>query len=234
MQIFYAPHIENGVAVLDEEESRHLLTVLRHPVGAVLYLTNGQGRRFSAELMEAGKKQAVLRVLSELPGLPPPPFHLHVGISPIKNMERFEWFLEKATELGVSAVTPLMCRRTERQHLRMDRLQKILVAAMKQSARDHLPVLHPPLAFPEWVAAQTAPRRFIGWIPEGLPAAHLNAFLEPATDAVVAIGPEGDFHPDEVALAQENGFQSVSLGAARLRTETAGVLAVALLREGGK
>ena len=100
MQIFYAPHIENGVAVLDEEESRHLLTVLRHPVGAVLHLSDGQGRRFTAELIEAGKKQAVLRVLSELPGLPPPPFHLHVGISPIKNMERFEWFLEKATELG--------------------------------------------------------------------------------------------------------------------------------------
>ncbi|MDX2135206.1 MAG: RsmE family RNA methyltransferase [Saprospiraceae bacterium] len=233
MQLFYTNRIENGLAILDEEESRHALLVLRHRPGDVLHLTDGRGNRFTAELMEAGKKQAMLRILEQHPGLPAPPFWLHVGIAPPKHIDRLEWFVEKATELGVSEVTPLLCRRSERQNLRLDRLQKIAVSAMKQSARDHLPLVNPLTPFDQWIRAQQAARRFIGWIPEGEPERHLNAFLAPKTDAVVAIGPEGDFDPEEVAVALSCGFEAVSLGAARLRTETAGVLAVALLREGG-
>ncbi len=232
-QLFFTPRVENGLARLDDEESRHLLTVLRHRVGDRLLLTDGRGGRFLAELVEAGKRQAVLRIVEARPGMPPTPFSLHVGISPTKNIERFEWFLEKATELGVDAVTPLLCRRSERRTIRMDRMEKILVSAMKQCWRDHLPVLHPLTPFEEWVAGQQpVQRKFIAWIPEGAPEQHLHDHLSPAQDVVMAIGPEGDFHPDEVAMALKNGFIGVGLGPARLRTETAGILAVALLREG--
>lgn len=224
--LFYTPKIENGLAFLDEEESRHLLTVLRRQPGDRLLLTDGRGFFYQAELAEAGKKQAVARILETTPAPPERPARLHVGIAPTKQIERFEWFLEKATEIGIDEITPLLCRRSERDTIRLDRLEKILVSAMKQSMRARLPKLNALTPLKKVLENAAEPQKRIAWCADA-PLPHVQATLERGRDALILIGPEGDFAPEEVELALKNGFAGVSLGAARLRTETAGVLAVA-------
>ncbi|MEZ4941430.1 MAG: 16S rRNA (uracil(1498)-N(3))-methyltransferase [Saprospiraceae bacterium] len=224
-QLFYTTEIENGLARLDAEESRHLLTVLRRQPGDRLQLTDGRGFFYEAEITEAGKKQAVVHIL-ETRQTQEPAARLHIAIAPTKQIDRFEWFLEKATEIGIQEITPLLCKRSERSTVRHDRLEKILVSAMKQSLQSRLPVLHPLTPFAQLVQQAHESRRFIAWCPEE-PPLHLMHQLQAASDALVLIGPEGDFTVDEVALAQANGFTPVGLGPTRLRTETAGVLAVA-------
>jgi 16S rRNA (uracil1498-N3)-methyltransferase len=223
-QLFFAKKIENGLAYFDDEESRHLLTVLRRQPGDRLRLTDGKGFFYETELAEAGKKHAVARILNTLPA-PMPPARLHIAIAPTKNMDRLEWFLEKATEIGVQEITPLVCKRSERTTLRHDRLEKILVSAMKQSLQGHLPQLNPLTPFAEVVRRAAEPLRCIAWCAD-LPAPHLTTFLRPGADTLVLIGPEGDFTPEEVALAQAKDFVEVGLGPTRLRTETAGLVAV--------
>lgn len=224
-QLFYTIEIENGIARLDAEESRHLLTVLRRQEGDRLQLTDGKGFFYAAEILEAGKKQAVVRIL-ETHQIPEPVARLHIAIAPTKQIDRFEWFLEKATEIGIHEITPLLCKRSERTTIRQDRLEKILISAMKQSLQSRLPVLHPLTPFKQLVQQAREPRRFIAWCPEE-PPPHLMHQLPAASDALVLIGPEGDFTAEEAALAQASGFAPVGLGPTRLRTETAGVLVVA-------
>lgn len=231
-QLFFANKIENGLARLDDEESRHLLTVLRRQPGDRLRLTDGKGFFYEAELAEAGKKQAVARILQTLPA-PAPPARLHIAIAPTKNIDRFEWFLEKATEIGIGTITPLLCKRSERTTVRHDRLEKILVSAMKQSLQAHLPRLNPFTPFADVVARATEPLRCIAWCADA-PPPHFASLLRPDTDTLVLIGPEGDFAPEEVALALENQFVEVGLGPTRLRTETAGIVAVAAFRLGAE
>ncbi|MBL7802149.1 MAG: 16S rRNA (uracil(1498)-N(3))-methyltransferase [Saprospiraceae bacterium] len=224
--LFYSTRIENGLAFLDEEESRHLLTVLRRQPGDRLELTDGQGFFYTAELAEAGKKSAVARIIDTRPALPERPARLHVGIAPTKQMERLEWFLEKATEIGVDEITLLLCKRSERNTARLDRLEKILISAMKQSLRARLPRLNAPTPIKKVLENAHEAQKRIAWCaPEPLP--HLKNTLDARLDTLILIGPEGDFTPEEVTLALEKGFAGVSLGEARLRTETAGLLAVA-------
>ena len=223
-QLFFSSHIENGLARLDEEESRHLLVVLRRQVGDALQLTDGKGNYYDAEIAEAGKKHAVAHILNTIT-TPEPPARLHIAIAPTKQVERFEWFLEKATEVGVQEITPLLCQRSERASIRHDRLEKILVSAMKQSWQSRLPRLNPLTPFRECVQKATEPRRLIAWIAE-TPPPHLNTQLRGFADTLILIGPAGDFAPEEVALSEKCGFSSVSLGPSRLRTETAGLVAV--------
>lgn len=223
-QLFYTPLIENGLARLDEEESRHLLTVLRRQLGDRLQLTDGRGFFYEAELAEAGKKYALARILHTTEG-PRPSAALHVAIAPTKQIERYEWFLEKATEIGIQEITPLLCRRSERTTIRHDRLEKILVSAMKQSLQSRLPVLHPLTPFASFIRACAAPQRLIAWCSDQ-PLPLLPDIVRPDTDTLILIGPEGDFSPDEVALAETAGFAGISLGPTRLRTETAGLVAV--------
>lgn len=224
--LFYSTRIENSLAFLDEEESRHLLTVLRRQPGDRLELTDGKGFFYTAELVETGKKGAVARILDTRPTEPERAGRLHIGIAPTKQMERLEWFLEKATELGIDEVTPLLCKRSERDTVRLDRLEKILVSAMKQSLRARLPRLNPLTPLKKVLENAAEAQKRIAWCAtEPLP--HLKNTLTPDQDALILIGPEGDFTPEEVAMALEKGFSGVSLGSARLRTETAGLLAVA-------
>jgi 16S rRNA (uracil1498-N3)-methyltransferase len=225
--LFYTPVVEDGLALLDEEESRHLLTVLRRKPGDRLRLTDGTGFFYEAVLTEAGKKQAVARILEKIPVPRDYAARLHVGLAPPKNIDRFEWFLEKAVEIGVDEITPLLCARSEREHIRLDRLEKIAVSAMKQSMRGHLPKVNPLTPLSKWMVGLAAPARFMPWIAEP-PEPHLKTALKPGLDTVIAIGPEGDFSPEEVALAKARGFAGAGLGSARLRTETAGILAVTL------
>lgn len=226
MQLFYTADIRDGFARFDEEESRHLLTVLRRQPGDALRLTDGRGFFYEAELVEAGKRQAMARILQTIPVPPERPARLHLAIAPTKQIERFEWFLEKATEIGVDEITPLRCRRSERDTVRLDRLEKVLVSAMKQSLRARLPKLNALTPFEKFAAAAKESQKRLAWCAEeALP--HLKSTFSPEQDLLVAIGPEGDFSPEEVAFALENGFTGVSLGKARLRTETAGVMVAA-------
>lgn len=225
--MFYSTHFENGLVRLDEEESRHLVTVLRRGVGDKLELTDGKGCFYEAELVEVQKKYVLARVLKQTEAATGRAQKIHLAIAPTKQTERMEWLLEKATEIGVDEITPLICRRSERDSLRLDRLEKILVSAMKQSLRAWLPRLNPPTRFPDFVRQSAEPSRFIAWCAQH-PLPHLKSLLQPGQDCVMAIGPEGDFHPEEVEAALRAGFQEVSLGTARLRTETAGLYAVML------
>ena len=229
MFLFFTEHIENDLAFLNEEESRHLTGVLRKNVGDRVRFTNGQGAFFDGEIVEAGKKKTVLRILSEEKVAPQAHGRLHVAISLLKSADRFEWFLEKATELGIDEVSPVICDRSERRKTREDRLDKILIAATKQSVRAWRPVLNPLRPVRELIKSASEPVKCMPWCDEG-PQKHLKEVLEPGKDTLILIGPEGDFSPEEVALAREHNFVEASLGETRLRAETAGVFVVATRR----
>lgn len=225
--LFYVPHIEGGLARIEEEETRHITAVMRKRAGDTIELTDGKGRWFRAELVEIGKKHCIARV-QEQTETPPPATRLHLAVAPTKNIERFEWLIEKAVEIGVSDITPLLCRHSERTVVRHDRLEKVVVAAMKQCLRTWLPVLHPMTPMKTVLAQCNEPQRFIGWCPEDSTMPHLKQVLQAGADTIIFIGPEGDFSPEEVALAQQHHCVPITLGHARLRTETAGIYACSL------
>lgn len=227
-QLYFITKPSGELIALDEEESRHLLTVMRGRVGERLRLTDGQGAFYEAELAETSKRQAYVRILATHP-IAPPTGRLHIAIAPTKHIDRFEWFLEKAAELGVSRITPLLCQRSERTTLRLDRLEKILIAALKQSLQAWMPQLQPLTPLAEVVQRAEEPIRAIAWCGEG-PRQPVQTLLQPHTDALILIGPEGDFTPEEVALARAHGFPAAHLGRSRLRTETAGMLVAAAYR----
>lgn len=222
--LFYTTQIDAGFAHIDEEETRHLTTVLRRKAGDLIELTDGKGKYFAAEIAEITKKHTLARIVEEKINPAPIP-RLHLAVAPTKNNERFEWLLEKSVEIGVDSITPLLCRHSERTTVRQDRLEKIVVSAMKQCLRTWLPALHPMTDFKKVVTQSTADQKFIGWCPPEVEMPHLKTVLKPGLDTIIFIGPEGDFSPEEIRLAQENSCTPITLGHARLRTETAGVYA---------
>lgn len=240
---------EQQEIVLDEDNSRHVIKVLRMKTGDPLQLTDGKGALLTASILDSHKKKCTVKVLSAKTQEPKSQ-KVSIAISPLKNASRFEWFLEKATEIGVSEIIPLICERTERQHTRQDRLQHILVSAMLQSQQTWLPVLQTPAYFSQWLPTAEYTHRLIAhcleeprptedlaaWRRAASPAARPSAITpdlpstaaSPAT-SLILIGPEGDFSPAEVTSALKEGFVPVTLGGNRLRTETAGVVAATLL-----
>lgn len=230
---FYIPGYDaaSPELVLDEDNSRHIVQVLRMKPGELLQLTDGKGALLTAEIIDDHKKKCRVTVRS-VSTLPPPANPVAIAISPLKNASRFEWFLEKATEIGVGTLIPLVCDRTERTSMRPDRLHNILVSAMLQSRQAWLPVLAEPAPFPQLVRSAPPGRHFIAHCLE-TPAATTSLAQLAAEGselpALILIGPEGDFSPAEVTLALSIGFRPVTLGPNRLRTETAGVVAATLL-----
>lgn len=224
MHTFHVADLGPDRIVLPEAEAGHALRVLRLRDGERVMLTDGRGTKAWAELHSIGKHQAELVVQERTIHPPEPSAGIHLAVAVTKQMERYEWFLEKATELGVGRITPLLTARSERGHLRYDRLTKVLVSAMKQSQRAWLPALSP-LTPMQDLLGSSAPQRYFGWC-EGRPVP-LAQVYEPVGDALVLIGPEGDFTPAEALALQERGFLAVGLGEARLRTETAAVAACA-------
>jgi 16S rRNA (uracil1498-N3)-methyltransferase len=211
------------VVELPREEAEHAVRVLRLRAGDAVHLVDGRGHRVLAALIAAEARSCTATVQAVVPsGIPVLPA-IHLAVAPTKQIDRFEWMLEKCTELGVQRITPLLTERTERGHLRHDRLLKVLVGAMKQSQRDHLPLLDAPTTLAALLAGPLPAQRFYGYCL----GAHrpLMAAYAPGQEALVAIGPEGDFTPDEAERLTQQGFAAVSLGAARLRTETAAVAA---------
>jgi len=214
--------------VLDEDASRHIVQVLRMQTGEQMLLTNGNGDLFTAEIIDANRKKCEVKILSSTTQ-PPPSKKITIAISLVKNSTRFEWFLEKATEIGIGEIIPLLCSRTEKQHFRHERMKNILVSAMLQSQQTWLPFLHEPTKFSTFINTSRAPKKFIAHCEAGEPRVELSA-CQPFGDSIMLIGPEGDFSLDEIAQALQNDFLPVALGNTRLRTETAGVAAAVLLQ----
>jgi len=226
---FYEPSISIPVSprlILSEETSKHCIQVLRMNVGDLLHLTDGKGHLFTASIANADKKYCEVNIeKSEFKSQQVR--KVSIAISLLKNASRFEWFLEKVTEIGVSEIIPLLCQRTEKQYFRQDRMNNILIAAMLQSQQTWLPVLHVPTKFEEILLPSAYPQRLIAHCEEDEKKVITRLPLESAIQ--ILIGPEGDFSPIEIQSALKNNYLPVTLGDTRLRTETAGVVAASLL-----
>ncbi len=219
--------------MLDEENSKHAVQVLRMQEGEQLRLTDGKGNLYTAEIAAAHKKKAVVIIIDHTQ-IPAPEKYICIAVSPVKNNSRLEWFLEKATEIGVSAIVPLICTRTEKQHFRYDRMNAILISAMLQSQQAWLPTLSEPVKYERYIASlnDSLSHKFIAHCDEQHKTS-LKDFLsqtnKPINQATILIGPEGDFTKEEIALAFDKNFTPVALGNTRLRTETAALVAGVLL-----
>lgn len=227
---FYVPDLSSDTLTLEEDTSKHVVQVLRMKVEEQLLLTDGKGTKAIATIIDDNRKRCTVK-LSDVTQEQPRVVNVSIGISLVKNASRFEWFLEKATEIGVTEIIPLLCDRTEKEKFRHDRLQSILISAMLQSQQCWLPLLHEPTAFDKVVKETTTQNKFIAHcLPEK--KQQLIAFhsvLHTHSSSLVLIGPEGDFTEAEIASALQQGFEPVALGNTRLRTETAGMVAATLL-----
>lgn len=222
MHLFYEPDLAGTTAELNEEESHHLVKVLRLRVADRIRLTDGKGAFYEAEILSTSGKKAHLSILSKEEHAPPKA-NLHIAIAPTKNIERIELFLEKATEMGITEVSLLLCNRSERRNVRLDRLEKVLVSAAKQSLKPYMPKLNDLESFDKFLQRPNLPQaRYIAYCGEGKKR-EIAKTIQPNANFLVLIGPEGDFTPVEVELAQRAGFEQLTLGNARLRTETAGI-----------
>jgi len=232
LPFFYKEDITSTqkTVVLDEDTSKHVVQVLRMKVGEALKLTNGKGDTFTCEITDDHRKRCEVKISAT---------HFEerstskqiIAVSPLKNNSRFEWFLEKATEIGITGIIPLICERTEKSLVKMDRLKGILISAMLQSQQAWLPVLNEPAKFNDcikWMKEETGCQLLIAHCEEDQKAD--LAGIDIANNAVILIGPEGDFTPAEIAMALANDFEPVSLGDTRLRTETAAMVAAVLLK----
>ncbi len=224
MQLFYVPNISGAEVILDETESKHAVKVLRLSVGDSVQLIDGKGGFYQAEISDASPKKCKLSIIGLNKEFGKKDFHLHIAIAPTKNIDRFEWFLEKATEIGIDEITPLLTSHSERKIVNPERLEKILVSAMKQSLKAYLPKLNEITAFKELVINSKSQNKYIAYC-DDIQKTHLKNAVAGGQNTLILIGPEGDFSPEEVKLAIENGFTVVSLGDSRLRTETAGIVA---------
>ena len=225
MQLFYNPTINETQTsfIFDKEESKHIIKVLRKKESDILHVTNGLGFLFITEITIASDTRCTVKINS-IEKQEAQKFHLHLAVAPTKMNERYEWFLEKATEIGIQEITPIICEHSERKVIKTDRFQKILESAMKQSLHYYLPKLNEPISFKDFIKQKQSGQLFIAHCEE-TDKKSLKNELKANQDITVLIGPEGDFSVKEIQLAIDNKFIPVSLGATRLRTETAAVVA---------
>lgn len=226
MQLFYAPDIALPRHTLTEEESRHCVRVLRMRKGDRLHLTDGRGNLYETEIVKADPRGCTVEVVGTFREYGRRPYALTMAVAPTKNIDRFEWFLEKAVEVGVDAVIPLECANSERRVFRPERAEKIITGAVKQSLKAYRPVLEPLTAFDGVAARHCGGVKLIAHCRPDSQRIPITEALPRHTDALVLIGPEGDFTEEEVALARADGFTEISLGESRMRTETAALAAV--------
>ncbi len=226
MQLFYAPHITLPLYTLPAEESAHAVRVLRLAAGDVMHLTDGRGTVYLARIVAADPKACVVEVTLTMPNYEPKPYSLTVAVAPTKSPDRFEWFLEKATEVGIDRIIPMDCRHSERHTIKQERSEKIITEAAKQSLKAYHPVLEEMTTFAEVIKKPFAGVKLIAHCAQNASRAWIGDCLTESTPALVLIGPEGDFSPEEVAQAVEAGFREVTFGPQRLRTETAALAAV--------
>lgn len=228
MHLFYAPDILQTLC-LSEEESLHCTKVLRLGLGTLIAVSDGKGTHFVMRIVEAHPKHTMVEIVEQHYETRDETTLIHIAIAPTKNKERLEWFAEKATELGVDIITPVVCHFSERRSVAFERLEKIVIAAMKQSQRAYLPKLNPAITFTELLKKSTEKQRFIAHCYEE-ERVLLQHIYTPDKDAIVLVGPEGDFSQEEITESFSYGFQPVSLGKNRLRTETAGIAACHIMQ----
>lgn len=224
MNVFYLPTAQLGTISFPEEESKHIVKVLRMKEGDRFCVTDGNGSLYDAELVDAHPKRAAAELSNQRQGYDIRDFKVSIAMAPTKLNERTEWFLEKATEIGIDEVKLFASYHSERRTANVERFKKIIVTAMKQSVKSKMPVIKDIVAFDKLVRQNYDGQKFIAWIDDDV-TEQLCDLYRKGENALVLIGPEGDFSKEEVALAKENGFVPVSLGKARLRTETAAVVA---------
>ncbi len=225
MQLFYNPSVDSMAkqVVFGPEESRHITKVLRKREGDTVTITNGKGDLFKAKLLIASVKKCQAEIFDTTKTAPPKQY-LHMAVAPTKLNDRFEWFLEKATEIGVSEITPIICERSERKAVKLERFEKVLQAAMKQSLQTYLPKLNEAISLKKFLAVERSGLLFIAHCEENERYA-LQSKLAKDANITILIGPEGDFSSSEITLSLDKGFLPVSLGEHRLRTETAAIVA---------
>lgn len=226
MQLFYNPTLttETNEFCFDKTESKHIIRVLRKKEGDVLYITNGKGILFSGIISSALASHCVVKIDLVEPKTKPWNYYLHLAIAPTKNIDRLEWFLEKATEIGIDEITPILCARSERKVLKNDRLEKVLESAMKQSLKFQIPKLNELQTLKSFLKTKHEGQLFVAHCNETDRKSFKNELLK-NQKVTVLIGPEGDFSPEEIKLAIQQKFIPVTLGESRLRTETAALVA---------
>jgi 16S rRNA (uracil1498-N3)-methyltransferase len=226
MQLFYLNNLTPDIkqSAFDKEESQHIVKVLRMREGQRLEITNGKGDWFEVELTQAHEKKCAFDIIKHQK-VEAPKSQLHIVVAPTKMNERLEWFLEKATEIGIQKISLALCDRSERRNLNIQRLTKILIAAMKQSKQYYLPELVDLKTLKEIVKNADEPQKFIAHCDEDLSKNQLKDLIKPQQNTIILIGPEGDFSPKEIELAKQHSFQACALGHTRLRTETAALVA---------
>ncbi len=223
MQLFYCPDIQGATYTLNEEESKHCVRVLRMGNGDQFHITDGKGGLFTVEIIDEHPKRCSVQVINSENEYQKRSINLHLAVAPTKNISRYEWFLEKVTEIGVDKITPIICEHSERKEVKIKRLIKVVVAAMKQSLKAYIPTLNEAIKFKDLISTDFDGEKYIAYC-EGEPQL-LKSLYKPGKNALILIGPEGDFSSEEVDLAIKNGFQTISLGQSRLRTETAAITA---------
>ena len=226
MQIFYTPEIYGNNYTLNETESKHCVKVLRMAAGDSVKLIDGKGNLYEGVVSEPNHKKCIIAITKVSKNFEKRDYKLHIAISPLKNSERFEWFVEKSVEIGIDEITPLICHRTEKQSVKADRIEKIIISAMKQSLKTLNTVLNPPRNFNEFIAEQLGGIKMIAHCNESLNnRISISQVCKKGDNAVILIGPEGDFTELEIDAALQQKYLPIHLGKSRLRTETAGIIA---------
>ncbi|MDD4108175.1 MAG: 16S rRNA (uracil(1498)-N(3))-methyltransferase [Prolixibacteraceae bacterium] len=224
MQLFYLPEITGNNIILNSTESKHVIKVLRLVKGDIIGLTDGKGGLYKAEITIADSAKCGLNIIEIQKEFEKRNFYLHMAVAPTKNIDRFEWFLEKSTEIGIDEITPLLTEHSERKIIKPERLEKVIIAAMKQSLKAYKPKLNELTPFRKIIAANSFEEKYIAHCYDGEKQG-LKTIAGKGKNILILIGPEGDFSTDEIKVARETGFTEISLGNSRLRTETAGVVA---------
>ena len=223
MHLFYSPSVETE-HILSEEESAHAVRVLRLKTGDKIEIVDGVGGLYKAIITNPHPKHCEFETLEKISDFGKNDFRIHIAIAPTKNIDRFEWFVEKCTEIGIHEITPIICRYSERKVIKPERIEKIIVSSSKQSYKALFPKLNPVCSFNEFIKNYSATQMFISHCYDNEKVTFQQA-IKKQNDYIVMIGPEGDFSLEEIELARHNNYAPISLGNSRLRTETAGVLA---------
>ena len=231
MQLFYNSEIstETKQLTFDKIESRHIVRVLRKKESDILHITNGKGFLFDAKIIIASDKKCIAEIIEVQEKPKPLDYYLHIAISPTKNNDRYEWFLEKATEIGIDEITPIICSNSERRNIKLERLEKIIQSAMKQSLKFTLPQINEPIKFGDFINQKNEGALCIAHCEDDNNKNLLKSVVKPSEKTTILIGPEGDFSPQEITKALAKKYIPISLGESRLRTETAGLVAVNLV-----
>ena len=225
MQIFYAPDIAGKSHMLDEKESKHIIRVLRMIKGADVKLIDGKGNLFEGFISEPNQNKCIIEITREIKDFEKRNYKLHIAISPLKNPERFEWFVEKSVEIGIDEITPLICKNTEKPGIKSERVNNLIISAMKQSLKAKKTLLNETSSYKDFINKNLGGTKMIAHCDDSTGRRKISDVYSKKTDSIILIGPEGDFSREEIDIAVKRGFLPVHLGTSRLRTETAGLAA---------